>query len=463
MKRMQQPVISLVGAAVIAVIGNQVVHAGAFSLYTEGSGASIGNYGAGLAAEAADASTAWYNPAGLVLLKKQQVVLSGVGIFPSSKLTGTSTFSTPPASYVKSFTDLQGGRNALVPALHYALPLGERIAFGFSVVSPFGLSTRYGESSPVRYAATLTELRTIDVSPDISGKLTDNVSFGLGLDFQYAKIKFNGVLGAPTLPFFNPFITSPTAFDSSTYNIGNSFGMGFHTGILGVFNDNHTRLGLNYQSNISHRFRGTSTLVGPLADTSFPPVNANATYSTDNLFSNAISLPDLLTLSGYHDVNDRLAVLGSVIYTGWSSFKTLQLNNVATEYLSFANSTSTENYRDAWRFGLGANYRVNEKLMMRAGGGYDQTPTVNSARDVRLPDVSRWALAIGAHYQLYPSVGVDVGYSYLFAANDSVVNKTQAVGTTSTYNVNSTGKVHAQLVGLQVSWAVDQVPVVSEK
>ncbi len=31
------------------------------------------------------------------------------------------------------------------------------------------------------------------------------------------------------------------------------------------FNDNHTRLGINYQSRIQHTFRGYAILTGPLA------------------------------------------------------------------------------------------------------------------------------------------------------------------------------------------------------
>lgn len=457
MKKNLYPVKSLVGATVIAMMSSQVAHAGAFSLYTESSAAAIGNYAAGIAAEAADASTAWYNPAGLVLLKKQEMVFSGVGVFPSSKLTGTSTFATVdiPEVYVQSFTGLQGSEDAVVPAFHYALPLGERAAFGLSVVAPFGLSTQYGETSPVRYAATLTDLRTIDVSPDIAGKLTDNLSFGLGLDLQYARVKFNGVLGAPTLAFLNPLAT-PTTFDSTLDNEGNSFGIGFHTGLLGAFNDNHTRIGLNYQSKISQRFTGTSTLTGRLADTEFP-ASPTAVFSDDLLYSNTVSLPDVLTLSGYQDVNAKLALLGSIVYTGWSSFKTIQLNNVVIGPSMLTDTVSTENYRDSWRVAVGANYHVTDKWMMRVGGGYDQSPTVDSERDIRLPDANRWALSVGAHYQPYPSVGLDVGYSYLFAGNNPLVNKTQAIGSTSSYNVNAIANVHAQLVGAQIVWAIDHV------
>lgn len=460
MKIIQQPIKTLVGAAVVALMSSQLAHAGAFSLYTEASGAAIGNYAAGIAAEAADASTAWYNPAGLVLLKKQEFVASGVGVFPSSKLTGTSTFvALPLPAYRQSFSELQAAENAFVPAVHYALPLGDSAAFGLSIVSPFGLSTNYSESSPVRYAATATKLRTIDVSPDIAGKITENISFGLGLDMQYAKVTFNAMLGIPGLPFANPAVT-PTTMDSSSVNKGNSFGVGFHSGLMGMFNDNHTRVGVNYQSKMSHKFRGTSTLTGRLAS----PLQASPTAvfsDNDTLYSNNIDLPDVLTLSAYQDVNAKFALLGSVVYTGWSSFKDIQLNNVAAFSSSdgrvLATSIATENYQDAWRASIGANYRVTDQWMMRVGGGYDETPTVDSARDVRLPDSSRWALSIGTHYQFRPNLGVDVGYTHLFTTNDAVINKTQAFSATSSYNVNATAKAHVDLVGAQLVWSMDEV------
>lgn len=91
---MHKPLRTLVSSAVIGVLATGVTHAAGFSLYGESAGYTTGNYAAGAAAEAADASTGWYNPAGLALLREQQMVFGGVGIFPTLKLNGTSTFTT---------------------------------------------------------------------------------------------------------------------------------------------------------------------------------------------------------------------------------------------------------------------------------------------------------------------------------------------------------------------------------
>ena len=44
------------------------------------------------------------------------------------------------------------------------------------------------------------------------------------------------------------------------------------------------------------------------------------------------------------------------------------------------------NWRNTWRIGAGANYKLNEAWMMKGGIAYDQTPTNNTDRGVRLPD-----------------------------------------------------------------------------
>ena len=462
MKGVQKPIRTMLSLAVIGMMANQTANAGAFSLYTESSAAAIGNYAAGIGAEGADASIGWYNPAGLVLIKEQQALLSGVGVLPSNLITGTSSFYTDmvPAPYVQSFNQLQGAKNAVVPAFHYAQPLGERAAFGLSIVSPYGLSSSWKPTSAVRYSGTYTELLSMNVAPELAGKLTENFSVGAGLDLQWSQVRFNSMVGSPAQlqELGNPFV-SPSFLDTRSNNTGRSFGVGFHVGMLGMFNENHTRVGLSYLSKMGHTYQGTSEFKGPLAD----PIDLtpSAAFISPGLMSNDVQFPDVLTLSGYQDVNSKLALLGSVVYTGWSCFEKIQLNNVAAispEFdLGTVNVESTEGYRDTFRFAVGANYHVNDRWMMRIGGGFDQTPTTDIDRDIRLPDVDRFALAIGAHYQMWPTVGFDVGYSYLFGANNkSPINKTTAIGTTSSNTINATANDNAQLVGLQVVWYIDK-------
>jgi len=471
-KSMQKPTKTLISTAVLTLLTGVTAHAGGFSLYTESNGYSVGNFGAGVAAEAKDASTTWYNPAGLALIRDEQIVFGGVGVFPKADLTGTSSFNfTNPLTgtvfrFPSSYNNLSVGRDAFVPSGYFAMPLGENATFGIGLLAPFGLATEVGRSQALRYAATFSELLTFNLTPAIGGKVTENLSVGAGIDLQYSKVKFNSILGNPVLGSLQPPTFSPLQFDSLSYNKGQSTAVGFHAGVLGMFNDNHTRIGLNYQSKMKHKFNGYSRLSGPLAG---PTGVIPTTVWNTNLTSNRIEFPEVVTLSAYQDVHPRVALLGSVVYTGWHVLRNIQLNNVvlgspggfatppAPSQPFIANSTSTENYDNVWRFAIGANVKVNEKALIRFGGGYDATPTQNRFRTVRLPDADRWALSIGGHYQANPNFGIDLGYTYLWADSDPTINKTTAAGAASTFTVNARGDVNAHLAGIQLNWKTDMV------
>lgn len=442
----------LAGSLLFLAGMNQVVKAGSFSLYTESRPAAIGNYAAGIAAEAADASTGWYNPAGLVMLPGAEVVLGGVLVDPRAVVGGTSIYQTPfVPSYIQHFPDTNSGKEAFVPSFHAAYPLGENATFGLSVVSPFGLTTNWSSTGPVRYAATKSKLLTVDVSPELGVRMTEHLAFGAGIDFQYADVWFNSMLGSPAL--LQAIGQPPSLFDTSSYNHGHSFALGFHAGLLLVLNDTHTRFGVNYQSQVDHQFHGYSQLTGVLASPTL--TNSQASFWSPSLSSNVIGLPQIVTVSAYQDVNAQWALQGSVVYTGWSSLQTLGLNEVAafvpTIGQALVDVSSPLHYKDVWRVAVGANYEWGPGVLIRGGVGYDKTPTVDAFRDVRIADTNRFALAVGGHYQVKPSIGFDLGYSHLFSTGRKPINEVVHQGT-STYYINGSATGSADLVGLQLNW-----------
>lgn len=449
--------------------------AAGFSLYNEGTGSAIGNFAAGIAAEYNDASTGWYNPAGLAFLHKPQAVIGAVGVMPYFNLNGNTLFITelpqlpdsPPFYYSQSFNNQKGADRAAVPSFHFAYPLGPNTTAALSVVSPYGLATDWDGKSALRYAATYTKLVTIDIAPELGGKLTDFLSVGLGLDLEKAYVTFNQVLGAPAI--LNEFGGGilPSALDSTSTNLGDSFGVGFHTGVLFHIWQDSTRLGINYQSAIQHRFYGDSTLKGPLADPNlnvFDPLMSDPkmVFANKILLSNGIALPSVTTLSLYQDLSARLALLGSVVYTSWSSIQNISLFNVAgltvdnngQAIQGNINAFNINNFRNTWRVALGSNLKINNKFLIRIGGGYDETPTISQERDIRLPDADRFALAIGGHYQFGSAFGVDFGYSHYFM-NKIIINKLAVLDANNNFQTIATGNAHANLLGAQIVWTLD--------
>ena len=441
------------------------VFAGSFSLYTEGSASAVGNYAAGIAAEGRDASVGWYNPAALVLLRKPEIVAGFVGVLPRASLSGTASFYQidpnydellPP--YQQTFSNLNGGREAIVPNLHLALPIGDKVTYGLSVLVPYGLSSNWSEDSALRYAGTYSSLKVVNLAPEIGGLITDHFAIGAGMDLQWADVDFNNVIGAPAALQYRSAEADPTAFDSPLKNHGNSFGFGFHAGFLMKWHDDRTRFGFNYAYGATHQFEGSSLITGLLADPNFE--DKNATFLSNLLKSNDIKFPDVMTFSLFQQVNDKIALMGSVVYSLWSSFDKIILQNIGvyqveTDSLGYADAVTVQNYQNALRASVGINYQISEHWQLRAGGGYDQTPTNPIDRDTRLPDVDKLAIAGGAHWDYNEHWGFDAGYSYLWPLADAIINKTQILDNYNYLNVVATGHAYVQLFAAQLVWNGD--------
>jgi long-chain fatty acid transport protein len=240
---------------IMSLLGCTEVMASAFQIW-EQDGASVGNYHAGYAAEANDASVAWYNPAGIPRIQNQQVVAGVSAIQTNFKYTGSlgitqraltiePTLGLNPVTVTFDSISANGGTFNVVPNLEYVAPISDWVGFGFSVVVPFGLKTDYGKDTPLRYAATLTSISVIDISPSLGMKISDKTYIGAGFDIQRAFAEFNSVGGLINPdPFLLPR-TLDTSLDTYSKNKADDTGYGFHLGYLYEFND-CTRLGISY-------------------------------------------------------------------------------------------------------------------------------------------------------------------------------------------------------------------------
>lgn len=409
--------------------------ASGFQLW-EQDAASIGNYHAGYAAIAEDASTAFYNPAGMTRFKEQQMVLSTVGVMTDFKYTGTVAVNTILGGAPRGAV-AQGGNFGFVPALHYVAPISDRVGFGFSVDVPFGLKTTYGRKTFVRYAATTTSATVIDISPSLAFQLTDKASIGAGFDIQrmYAEFDQVGGIGFPTLD-------AEGIFDK-----GSDTGYGGHFGALYQFNDKH-RVGLSYHTQVVHHLNGPSSFVGPLAD-----AYAGGPFSSQAFAS--LTLPAYTALSAYSQPLDKFAFMGSVIYTQWNIQRTISIHDVSG-IVGLAESkqiqvTVPQYLRNTWNIALGANYLASEKIKIRTGLGFDQTPTNDTYRNVTLPDNNRYVVALGGHYQATNTLGMDLSWMHIFM-NRSHINPPALVSgdqqtTTSGYVTGG-----ADVIGAQLTW-----------
>ena len=428
------------GLATLA-LSSQLACAAGFQLFEE-SAVNMGNFGSGGAASIHDASAAVANPAMLTYLSNQQAVASSdvvlLDALFNGQVTWTSTNGLISGLGPSTETGIsQGGRGALVPAFHYAAPITDNIVFGLNVHSPFGLETRYSDLSVLRYAGTRTRLITINASPALAIKLHKMFSVGAGFDLQYAHVIFNSIAGAPGFGGGTPF-----AADTRITNLGDDFSCGWHVGIMLEPMDG-TRLGVAYRSIVRHRLKGESQLTGLLAA---PPLGG--IIFSGNLAA-TLKLPETWIFSAFHQFNKRFSANATVYYTRWEIFRDIVLENAAGQTAPVG---VPQNFSSTVRIAVGGNVQITPNFLIRFGGGYDQTPTNDEDRFVRLPDAPRIAVSLGAHWQAAEHLGFDVGVTHFFV-KDAPINNTATVGTQSAAVVGFVDN-HANLLGAQMVWDI---------
>ncbi|MBI4356959.1 MAG: outer membrane protein transport protein [Gammaproteobacteria bacterium] len=408
----------------------------------EAASSYLGTAFSGTAASAYDASTAFYNPAGIMQLNKHQAMASGTYIHGDFDYTHTSgTIPTGPAG-ANNLTGKQHDDPAVpsvLPAIHYTNPLTDRWGVGFSITSPFGLATEYDMDAIQRYHATRSELITIDLNPSLAYQATPWLSAGVGVSAQYLRAKLN-----------NASRLADAAGDFESKITADDWGPGWNVGLLARFNQERTKVGLAYRSKINYDLKGKAKFEGA-------GVAAAPTVLVPQHVNGRVTLPETITASLSQSLNPQWDLLVDVAYTNWSRFKKLRINFPET---ALPDTITPQNYEDTWRYSVGTNYRLTDNWAVRAGYMYDNSPVRNRHRTSRLPDSDRQWLAVGFQYRTNSQkVVFDVGYAHVFFENNIPVNETAPLNAatgavTSFAAINGKYDGKADLLGVQVAWNI---------
>jgi long-chain fatty acid transport protein len=395
--------------------------AASFQLH-EQSTTYLGTAMAGTASTAEDASTEYYNPAGLTEIKNYQAVASAIYYNASIKLENASAANNY-GTVVGTNATTKPKSSALIPGLHLAIPLTKDFVFGFGVVAPFGLSTKYDAESVARYKATTSKIDTIDITPSLAFRINDQFSVGAGFDAMFVRatvqqdINFSPLLG-------NGYVN----------NYGNRWAYGYHVGVL--FKPTcDLSMGLTYFSEFNVYLRGH-------VDTAAYPA---FTVSAPTTFNATLNLPDRLVYSITYHFDSKWTGMADVEWDHWSRLQELKLN-----YNNGTNSTIAIDNKNTWRGSLGLNYKWSDPLKFKAGFCFDESPVRSPQyRIANLPDGDRYWIAIGAKLKANKYISLDVAYSHLFFQNVSIA-EVSSVSTDKSY-LYGNYKGSANLIGAQIT------------
>lgn len=388
--------------ALILIAFSGTASAAAFQLW-EQNASGLGTAYAGSAAVADNASTVFFNPAGMTQLTGFQLSAGVNGVGPRFE------FNNEGSSGLLGGSGNGGnaGGWAAVPNAYFSWQLSPNWYLGFGVSAPFGLSTEYNDSNWIgKNQSIKSEIKTVNYNPSVAYKVNDKVSLGFGVNYQT----------------INAEMTNATPLGLYALK-GDDSAWGWNAGALFTLSP-AMRVGISYRSAVSYTLEGTRAL-----------------GATSSAAKADIKLPDTFILSVWQQVSDRWEAMGDLSYTNWSTLDKLKINH------STGTDVEAFNYKDSWRFAWGAAYRATESTKLKFGIAYDKTPTTNNDRSARVPDNDRVWFSLGGQWNTGKTGTFDLGYSYLYL-KDPTINQSKLNGA-STLRGRYDDSAH--VVGLQYS------------
>lgn len=370
----------------------------------------LGRAFAGAPAAADDASTVWFNPAGMTSLPKNEAMANLHILAPTAELSdrgsdrtvgGVSQPLNDPNTY-------QPYEPTPVPNLFGVLRDVERgVALGIGVTAPFGLANDYPETWFGRYDSIKTDLQTINYSLVAAYDVNEHVTIGGGIDYQTVEVTLTSMKNHSVLGELHSTLE------------GNDTTIGFNVGLLARITPD-TQAGLTYRTGFTHGVEGTATLRNGSSSGSI--VSASPPYAA----TADLGLPSLASFGVKHRVNDDVTVLGDVSYYKWSNFDAIKVYRVSDGALR---EDIVQNYQDTVSFSLGMDYAYSDTVTLRAGVQYDPTPTTDGYRTSRTPDGDRTWLSGGLSYRFSENVLIDAAFTYIFISDSDIdVSRAPAAG-----------------------------------
>lgn len=327
-----------------AVALSSSVNAAGIYLYEMGTN-DIGLASAGAAARAHDSSVLATNPAGLSNVSGKSFTTGLVGLYGDAEYemdNGTS------ANNIIGFVPLGSA--------FYSQSVGDKITLGIGLYSNYGIGLEYDN-----FIVEEVICQAITLQPSMAFQINEHWSLGAGLGIQY------GILDV----------------DEGAQSVDDT-DIAYNAKVGLLFSPNQgTRIGLGYSSETELDF--DAKVLGQDVEPSV--------------------MPQHVTLSLYHELNDTLALTGSLGWQDWSAYEPFT-------------QTATE---DTYHIALGARYKLSGKTTWNMGVAFDTSMYKDQSEgDFTVPTGDAWRIATGVEYQFNENHALGVAFEALLIDSSEV-------------------------------------------
>jgi long-chain fatty acid transport protein len=376
-----------------------IVIAGGFQLNIQGLKAVA--MGGAFAGVGSDATTVFFNPAGMSNLDHHNFTMG------FNLVNGNVSVQTPEVANTDQTTGI-----ATPIHFYYSGKVNEKLSLGFLVNNQFGSSSSFSDDWQGRYIIQNISLKTFMFQPTIAYKIHEKFSIGAGL--VYGIGSFSTEKAVP--------LASNTTEEGKAHLEGSGDGVGYNIGVYSQFltlgdDSKNTKfaIGIDYRSSI-----GVDLTNGEATFTDIP-VSLREKFPEKTGFVSKITLPSVLTfgLSIKHTISEKwsLQFAYDLNITGWSSYDTLSFDFKNDET---PDSKQIQDWENVMTHRLGFDFTYKEKYSVRVGLYQDNTPMKDNLVSPHLPGVTQVAYTAGLGYRFSDKVSLDFSFIRQSASRDDV-------------------------------------------
>jgi len=318
-----------------------------------------------------NAETAFFNPAGIAFLDKKLSISFGVsGIMSHVK------FQNERYNWAYE-TDNPLGTPAY---LYVTYQSTDNISLGLAIYTPFGSSTVWNDWAGSEIVNDIS-MKVFYIQPSLTYKLSDMLSVSASLIMAYGGVTYNKNI--------NRYLTDEEGNKTNAQlDSGITGGAGYDVSLAFRPSDK-VSFGINYRSKVM-----INAKYGKAEFNNVPVFLQNKLKTT--AFSADLPMPAELGVGMSFKPFDKLLLAMDYNYTYWSVYEELRIN--------FKNglppSVADKSYQNTSTFRVGAEYQLNDKIFVRAGYYYDQSPLQEGHFSPETPSLDSNNYTFGFGYQM---------------------------------------------------------------
>lgn len=275
-----------------------------------------------------------------------------------------------------------------------------RLSFGLGVSTPYGMAASYpkGMGGNLRYALPYeATLLTVDITPMVAFKVTENLNFAVGFDILYADLTLKQFYA------WNNIIPGSPEGDIKIH--GEGWGMGAYAGINWTFAKRH-RFALIGRLPVKVNF------TGDFKASNIPPALAG-TFSQSSSFQSDMTFPGSISFGYGFDVTDRFTVGFDFKWAQNSSHDDLPILIGNNQPLLGGSTGTVFGWRNSIDIGTGMSYQLNENWALRGGYLFSENSQPQNSFTPLVPGNDRHVFSLGVGWR-GKTRGVDLTYAYVY-------------------------------------------------